>query len=149
VLDRLHNGDAAAFDFAFSLVSEGGTSRTTGARFVISYDLWEERFSVTRLAREGVSEVSASHLGRESAEAWCLENISLSASGVREDRTFRARLLLRAERPGETGPLVGDNGISLGAIVDLLSRRNRAEQQTWSLESPPFRLGDARPKEPE
>ncbi len=51
-LDRIRNGNAVAFDFQLSAASGGSVLKRSLERFVISYDLWEERFAVTRLARD-------------------------------------------------------------------------------------------------
>src|SRR5688572_24208583 len=75
-LSRIRDGNAVSFDFQLSVLADSRTSvlRRTFERFVISYDLWEERFSVTRMRS---SQASASRLTVEAAEAWCLDGIAL------------------------------------------------------------------------
>ena len=49
-------------------------------RFTVSYDVWEEKFSVVRVSdfRRSLMLLSAS-----SAESWCLDNIVISAFSQR------------------------------------------------------------------
>jgi len=144
-LDRLHNGAAVAFDVELSINSDGNLLSRAQERFVISYDLWEERFSVTRLARDGIARLSVSHLTQEAAEVWCLDNVSLATEGIAPGRPVRIRLDLRAEEPREPDRVFGEDGISVGAIVEILSRRTPEEQQRWNLERGPLRLSEVRP----
>ena len=50
-LERLKNGDAVAFDFNLTVLNETKESilRRNFDRFVVSYDIWEEKFSVSRM----------------------------------------------------------------------------------------------------
>ena len=59
-LDSLRNGAAVAFDIQVSVLSDSRqvVLRRAFERFVVSYDLWEERFSVTRM-RSGRAAVRA------------------------------------------------------------------------------------------
>ena len=51
-LERLRNAAEVSFAFRVSLFSGNQTHKLkeNTARFVVSYDLWEEKFSVTKLA---------------------------------------------------------------------------------------------------
>jgi hypothetical protein len=77
-LDRLQNGMAVGFEFQLSVLGDGKRSvlKRTSTRFVMSYDLWEEKFSVTRVT--GPSR-SVSHLSASNAETWCVDQLSLAA----------------------------------------------------------------------
>ena len=67
-------------------------------RFVVSYDLWEEKFSATRMR---TARTSASHLSAEAAEAWCLDHLSVPAGGLTTDKpVYRPP---RYTRPGTEG----------------------------------------------
>ncbi len=73
-LSRLHDGAAVPFDF--QLIIAAGSKNNVVARslerFTVSYDVWEEKFSVVRVRdfrRSGM------RLSASSAEAWCLDNI--------------------------------------------------------------------------
>ena len=99
-LERLHNGQKVAFDFQLSVLgqSKADVLRRGFERFVISYDIWEERFSVTRMRS---SRNSVKRLSSEAAEAWCLDNITFSASGLPLDQPVYVRLEVRAQEPKE------------------------------------------------
>ncbi|MBI3681422.1 MAG: hypothetical protein HY235_13645 [Acidobacteria bacterium] len=144
-LDQLHNGRAVAFDFHLSLNASGGALRRVLERFIISYDLWEERFSVTSFSRDRPQRRSASHLARNAAEAWCLETLSVSTEGIAADRPLTARLEVRAEEPRSPSDLSSEPAISLTALIEIFSRPARVQQARWSLEWGPLRLNDIRP----
>ena len=68
-LERLKNGAAVGFLSQLTLSTDGNKTiyRRRPERFVVSYDLWEERFSVVTM---GSARRSASHLTAAGAEAW-------------------------------------------------------------------------------
>ncbi len=124
-----------------SLSLDGNRSilRRLPERFVLSYDLWEEKFSVTRL---GGSPRTAARLSAQGAEAWCLESLAISTSGIAPDKPFWVRLDLRAVDPRDQESVVGDSGISLTRLIETFSRPARAQQPHWTLERGPLRLAD-------
>lgn len=141
-LDRLQSGNSAPFDFQLSILAESKTDalRRSFERFVISYDLWEERFSVARM-RSRQSQVS--HLSSAAAEAWCIDNMAFSTSGLPPDQPLWVRLEVRVPDPKESAPLINDSGISLAVLVDLFSRASKTHQpQYWRAEAGPIRLSD-------
>jgi hypothetical protein len=142
-LDRLHDGVAMPFDAQLSLFSASHPSPLgrTVDRFVFSYDLWEEKFSVVRLREP---RLSVSHLTAAAAEAWCLESLRMPINGLDPNGNFRLSLELRSEEPKEANPLLGEPGISLSALIEVFSRPARNLQQKWTIESSPFRLLDFR-----
>ena len=88
-------------------------------RFVVSYDLWEEKFSATRMR---TARTSASHLTAEAAESWCLDHLSVPAGGLTTDKPVYVRLDVRAQEPKERRPVDEDEGISLARLIDIFSR---------------------------
>ena len=70
-LERLKNGASVLFHFQLSLLSENKLMMIERAaeRFVVSYDLWEETFSV---ARSGSARPAVSHLKPQAARAWSM-----------------------------------------------------------------------------
>jgi hypothetical protein len=155
-LDRLKNGADARFDFQLSLSLDTRTNLFDRAveRIAISYDLWEEKYSVTRLSgtstlrgslsRRSHEYRSASHLTAEGAENWCVDNLAVSTSGIEPGQPLWVRLEIRTVDPKETAPLFGDTGVSLTRLIDLFSHPPRSGQQRWSLEAGPIRLSDVR-----
>jgi len=137
-LIRLHDGDAVPFDFQLTLF-DGNRDvpfRRTVDRFVVSYDLWDENFKVTRMSGGHRSGLSAS-----AAERWCLDNLLVSAAGIpRSDRLW-VRLEIRAQDTPDAAAVTGDPGISLKTLVELFGRPPRNSPH-WSLDSTSFRLED-------
>jgi hypothetical protein len=140
-LERLRNGNAVAFDFYLVVLGESkqSTLRQNFDRFVISYDIWEERFSVSRMRK---TRSSASRLTADAAEAWCLDNIAVSSVGVPLDTPVWVRLDIRAQEPRDRDPLSDDEGISLSSLIEIFSRPGKQEANHWRLETGPIRLRD-------
>lgn len=139
-LDRLQNG--APVPFAFQLSISTDRWRTTLSRdierFVLSYDLWEEKFSVVRL---GNPRRSVSNLGARAAEAWCVDELSLASAGLGNQR-FWVRLEVRNEDRDQSA---GDaEGPTLARLIEMFSRRGGDRQSRWSFDAGPFRLSDLR-----
>lgn len=141
-LARLHDGLSVPFDAQLSLLTAASHSSAVQRsfdRFVVSYDLWEEKFSVTRLREP---RTSASHLSAAAAETWCLENLRLPLAGIEDSGAVRLRLDLRSAETKDAGPLAAGPGINLASLIEIFSRPARSQQQVWTVESAPFRLLD-------
>lgn len=136
-LERLHDGLTVAFLGQLSISTDANaTVRARSiARFALSYDIWEQRFSVTRL---GPGKRSASNLSARQAEDWCLENLALDRSALPADRPFWVRLDLRAEDSLDQPGVVGEPGISLTRLVEIFSRPAREKQPHWILDAGPL-----------
>jgi hypothetical protein len=127
-LDRLKNAEAVPFDFQITLWSgtRNHVFRTLADRFVISYDLWEEKFSVNKMV---APQRSAKNLSATAAESWCLQQMALTdLNGLSPTDKLWARLEVRAEdlSPSNAVPFthgaVTESGISLNGLLELLSR---------------------------
>jgi hypothetical protein len=143
-LERMRNGSAVPFDIQVSLLTDNRQTvlRRSFERFVISYDLWEEKYSVTRMRSE---RSSASHLSAAAAEAWCVERFSLETAGLPNDKPIWVRLDVRAQEAREALPLEADGGLSLATLIELFSRTGKSlGAQHWRAESKPVRLADLR-----
>jgi hypothetical protein len=138
-LESLRNGAALAFDIQVSVLSDSPqiAPRRAFERFVVSYDLWEERFSVTRMRS---TRAAASHLTAPQAESWCLDRLELPTTGLPRDRQLWVRLDIRANHGRDTQPLEED-GLSIGALIELFSRPGKTPGVTqWRSESGAFTL---------
>jgi hypothetical protein len=105
--------------------------------FVLSYDLWEERFAATV---SGTGSRSVSHLTAAAAEAWCIQHLAVPVGGLGSLRTqpFWIRLesrILNGKSDGRE-----DEGLTLRGIIDTLSRRQASEKTSHSTEAGPFRV---------
>ena len=108
-------------------------------RFVFSYDLWEEKFSITKL---GSPRRSASRLSARAAESWCIEEMALPQAGLAPEQSFWLRLEARAENPAEDTHVMTEEGVSLTRLVEIFSRRARSGDSRWSIDAGPFRLSE-------
>ena len=151
-LERLRNASEVPFDFKITLWSGSRSHvlRDSSSRFVVSYDLWEEKFSVTNLV---TPRRTARHLTNTAAEAWCLKEMSMDLTGVNPTEPLWARLEVRAEDPKETGLPFGrgsitDSGISLTPLIDIFSRPAATTQPHWQVEMGPVTLDELRRARP-
>lgn len=139
-LDRLHDGHSLGLEFQLVVSAQprGIPLKRSLERFIVSYDLWEERFSVAR-ARPGSRPVS--NLAAPAAELWCMDRVFLSASEMPRELPLWVRLDVRAEDISSLPPgSDGEQGFDLTALIDLFSRPSRDRQMRWSLEKGPVRL---------
>ncbi len=109
-------------------------------RFVISYDLWEEKFKVVK-TQSPVGKIE--HLTKSAAESWCFDQMSMDVTGMGDSEPLWVRLEIRAE-DGKDGGLFGrggrgsvsEAGISLSSLIEIFSRP--AQQQShWG----PYDIG--------
>ena len=143
-LQRLHDGATVPFDFQLSIAAglKNNFVERAVERFTVSYDVWEEKFRVVRLRDFRKSAVG---LSANAAEAWCVENIFVRAANLPADRELWAHLDIRAAEPKEPASSADDPAISIPALIQLLSRPPRPQQDHWALESASFRLSDLKP----
>lgn len=142
VLNRLHDGRSLRLDFEIAVFAQPGGQAVTRARqsFNLSYDLWEERFAVSRI---GPPPRLVSHLKLEDAEAWCLENLTVPLTELgRFGRSspFWIRLEYRVPEDVSASDANGGATLSLRSLVDALSRKRRDGQLGKSVQAGPFRL---------
>jgi hypothetical protein len=146
-LNRLKEGRPVRFEFSVAVMDALRGRVLTEARqsFNLSYDLWEERFAVTRIGGNGRGAGgSISHLTAKDAEAWCLDHLPLSATNISTHAGAGKPFWIRvhyevADRTAAPG--TEEQGLTLHSLIAILSRR-QADQQTGLLEAGPFRLQD-------
>jgi hypothetical protein len=141
-LEQLKNGANVSFVSQISMTGAESPSIVLVRvvdRFVVSYDLWEEKFSVTRV---GPPMRSISRLNVPATEAWCLDEVLPLPDSFSETRPFWIKLELRAEDPKESAAIVGEPGINLTRLVEIFSRPPRNQQPRWVETAGPLRLQD-------
>jgi hypothetical protein len=140
-LEKLKDGASVVFLAQLSLSTEVNTPAIKRAvdRFIVSYDLWEEKFSVTQT---GVERGAASHLSSTAAEAWCLDHLALGIGGIAPEKPFWLRLEMRAEDARDQAAVVGDSGINLTRLIEVFSNPARAQQFRSEALAGPVRLMD-------
>jgi hypothetical protein len=141
-LARLKDGQSVRVDLDLAVLAKPGASPAAQVRqtFVLSYDLWEERFAVTQ---PGTPPRSMSHLTSSGAEAWCLEQLAVPVSALGTlgvTMPFWIRLEYRLHAGAGATASDDDSGFTLKGLIDALSRRRTNSELTQSIEAGPFRL---------
>jgi hypothetical protein len=142
-LERLRNGAPVPFAFQLAISTDHWASVLDRdiERFVLSYDLWEERFSIAKM---GHPRRSVSHLTARAAETWCVDELSVAPGRIADEQSFWVRLEVRAENPAEQAALERQESVSLTRLIEMFSRRARGEQSRWVAEAGPLRLAELR-----
>jgi hypothetical protein len=140
-LERLKDAATVTFLSQLTLFSDaqGTVFKRAAERLVVSYDLWEEKFSVTI---PGGSKRRLPNVSAAEAESWCLENLAISAMGLAPNRPFWLRFDLRTADRKELASIVGDSGVSLTGLIDVFSRKPGVGEPSWTRTVGPFRLQD-------
>ena len=132
-LERLKDGDVAAYIAQIDLLDEARSVvvKQQKGRFVVSFDLWEEKFSVTQL---GSSPRMVERLSARAAEAWCLNQLAIPTLNLAPDRYYWLRFNLRTGNPLDFAA-EDEVGISIHRLIDVLSRKNAPEVHWGPLEA--------------
>ena len=149
--DRLKDGASVAFVGQVTISTNPNSLAPTArslARFALSYDIWEEKFSVTRIGQAPETRRTISHLSAQAAQNWCLDNLAVDKTQLPPDREFWVQLDLRSEDPRDQLGIIGEPGINITRLIEMFGRPARATQQRWLLSSGPFRLIDLRKTDP-
>lgn len=121
-LKLLQDGSSVVYVAQLDLLSENRAQvvKQDKARFALSYALWEEKFSVTRL---GNTPRTAEGLSAAAAEAWCFENLALSTLGIAPDLFYWLRFDIRTATARDFS---GDamSGLSIPKLIEILGRKN-------------------------
>ena len=143
-LDRLHDGAPVPFDFQFTVAagSKNNIVARSVERFTVSYDVWQEKFSVVRLRDFRKSGAKSSANG---AESWCVDNIWLPASFFPPGKELWVKLEIRSVDQRDQPSAWTEAGISVTTLIEIFSRPARPQQDHWSLETAPFHLADLKP----
>ena len=140
-LERLKEADTVVYIATLLLLAvdrSDALSQTFG-KFVLSYDILEEKFKAVITAPVNRSR---SGMTAAQAEAWCLDALSLKTTGVLwQDRPFFLRLEMRAAGPKEPFDNVMANPVR--AALEVFIRKAIPGEQHWGpYESRPLRLSD-------
>ncbi len=139
-LERLRDADTVDFLSQLTLYSDEYVTvfRRTPERIIVSYDLWEEKFAVSI---PGAAARSTSHLGAAQAENWVIEGLAVSALGMDPNRQFWLKFELKTANHRDLSRLMGEKGISLGGLLDWMTRRG-PDDLYWTRDAGPWRLVD-------
>jgi hypothetical protein len=140
VLKRLRDGQSVAIELALEVLAApaGRVLARADQRVNVSFDLWEQRFAVTRA---GSPPRSVSQLTAAAAETWCLDNLTIPRAELDRlgrDEQVWIRLIHRVREAAR--PDADDGDWSLATLIDALSRRQTRSIPGRPLEAGPFRL---------
>ncbi len=146
-LERLQHGVQVPFDFRISLYS--GTKshllRELHERFLVSYDVWGETFSVVKTQ---TPRLIVTHLDALEAEAWCLKQMPMNPAGLDEKEKFWAQVQVRVPPEKTANPFgrdsISESGINLTGLIDLFSRPPASAQPHWTLDTGPLTLEEVK-----
>jgi len=140
-LERLKDARTVVFLSQITLLRDDHITpfRHMPQRFYVSYDIWEGRFKVTI---PGVTPESRLGLTAAQAEAWCMENMTVSALGLAPQQDFWMRFDLRTADPKDMTGIVSETGISISGLIEFFSRKTDGEPH-WTMERR-LRLADLR-----
>ena len=140
-VEKLHNGSTVTYILSLAVVAEQAAKPTLllQERFLVSYDLWEEKYSVVHGGPDGPA---ASRLTADMAEAWCLKNMPISLQDVPERRSFMIRLECSIEENENGSGGKSNSGLILAALIDIFSRKRETEPLKWEATAGPLRLDD-------
>ena len=122
-----------------ALPGPGGVAGATTRRtFVLSCDLWEERFAATMA---GTPPRATSYKTAAGVEAWCLDQLAipLAELGSLAHAPLWIRLEYRVLVDDSPAATDGD-AFSLRKLIEALSGRKKANVWTRTIEAGPFRL---------
>jgi hypothetical protein len=139
-LEQLHNGASVTYIFNLTVAAGGSPAFRMRARFILSYDLWEEKFSIVQAEPAGRT---VSHLSAAAAESWCIENMQIPLTALRAEKSFHVRLECTVA-DSEQNEI--SSGLTLAGLIDVLSRKKREELPRWEAVSAPLRLSDLKEK---
>lgn len=143
IVERLKSGNSAAFTVSVTVSTDSRKRilKQASEKFVLSYDLWEEKFAAALPSRK-LGPVS--HRTPAGAEAWCLDQLSITAAELPSKKPLWFSLEVKAaERPQDEDAQVPT---SLSSMIDLFGRNRPKEARRWLTEAGPVEL-DQIPKQ--
>jgi hypothetical protein len=138
-LARLKEGRTVRVELTVLLLAAPGRSPAATLRqiFSVSYDLWEERFAVSA---PGPRAAAVSHLTAPAAEVWCLDHIAVPIASLSGVDTQRFWIRVECRILDGDGAAGDDEGLTLQRLIDVFSRRRKADPVARPLDGGPFRL---------
>jgi hypothetical protein len=142
-LERIKNGSTVVFATQLTLFSDRFVTilKRSSDRFDVSHDIWsdDDKFYVTI---PGAKPVTVFKTSADATEAWCLDNLAITAAGLLPDRLFWLRLEMTVVDPKSLAKMVREPGISLlPGLIEVFGKKPGAED-SWTREAGPLRLAD-------
>jgi hypothetical protein len=138
-VEKLHNGSMITYVLKLIIAPQHAREAVVvlQEKFAISFDLWEEKYSVVQKKPDGRS---ATRLTSSAAEAWCLENMPVPVRSVPERQPFMIRLECFIDEGDAKENAESRSGLTLAAIIDAFSRKKPEETPRWEAAGGPFLL---------
>ncbi|MBM3764637.1 MAG: hypothetical protein FJW32_04525 [Acidobacteria bacterium] len=138
-LRKLQDGAGLVFTMQLSISNDQfrTIARRQVERFVVSFDLWEEKFAAVRL---GLVKHQQSHLTRDAAERFLFDHTGIALYGLAAGEPHWIRAELRADEPRDSAGFLLDPSVTLSRLVEWFGRSQRGEALRWSIDRGPFRL---------
>jgi hypothetical protein len=139
-IEKLQNGSTIVCVLTLTLSPAHSRKQTFRAKFVISYDLWEENYSISIISGGR----KASRLTIAMAEAWCLENLPIPIRSIPERQVFSIKLdcFIQEDEYREEEKESGGGDPLFSELVDIFSRKKKEEPLRSDISGGPFRLED-------
>jgi hypothetical protein len=136
---KLRNGSTVTYVLTLTVAQEHSRKPVffLQKRFVVSFDLWEEKYSVVQ---RGLENHSASRMNTAAAEAWCFENMPIPVSFVLERQPFMVRLECSMDSGEEKEAGENHSSLTLAGLIDIFSRKRQEEPSRWEAIAGPLRL---------
>ena len=150
VLERLKDGASVQF-IGHLTIAQGPNSLVpeaqarSVARFAFSYDIWEQKFAVTKFGERPDLRVSSPLGTAEATETWCLEHMMIERSLIPPDRPFYVQLDLREEDPQNRLGIVNESGVNITQLIEFLGKPVKGGPKPIRVTTDsPLRLADLR-----
>jgi hypothetical protein len=146
-LERLQHGAQVPFDFEVSLYSGTKSHLFTQLhdRFLVSYDVWGEQFSVVKTQSP---RTSVTHLDALEAEAWCLKQMPVNPMGIEDTEKLWAQVKVRVPLDRSASPFgrgsITESGINLTGLIELFSHPPALAQPHWTLDTGPMTIEEVK-----
>lgn len=144
-LERLKDGASVAYVAQVSLFHDDHVTPIRPprqARFVVSFALWEEKFSVTQLGTAAVPPRSVDGLTAAAAEAWCLDSMMVNTVGLEPNAFFWLRFELGTADQKEMANMTEQPVVSFRKIVEFFSQKPKDGEPRWPPMERRLRLSD-------
>ncbi len=140
-LAQLRDGQSVSFASQVTLYTESAAQWLARAfdRFVVSFDLWEEKFSAVRV---GPPRRTAARMTVAACETWCLGQMIGIPASLDATRPFYVKMEVRTEEGREAVGILGEPGINITRLIEVFSRPPKGQQLRWVASAGPLRLND-------
>ncbi len=141
-LQKLQNGSSVTYAMTLAAFAENARKPVTITReiFTVSYDLWEEKYSVM----QNRSGQSISRLSIPAAESWCLENIAIPVRAIPERLSLVLKFDCSEQGSSESAEAQEHSSLTLAGLIDVFGRKKVDAPFHMEAASGLFRIADFR-----